>query len=81
MINVELFKLDRTGVHCSNINCKRNPQSMVNILGDVWYIKVDTTVVMINLGGSRAEYYCRDCIDDILHLIKSKLDSKLWAFH
>jgi hypothetical protein len=80
MIDIQIFKMERTGHHCANRNCKNNPEHMVNILGSVWYIKVDTTVATISVGG-RTEYYCRGCIDEVYQLMKQKLDSKLWAFH
>jgi hypothetical protein len=80
MISVELTKLEATGIHCANRDCKRLPEHTVNILGNVYYIKVDTTVAVITLGG-RHEYYCRGCIDEIYAMLRAKLDSKLWAFH
>lgn len=72
--------MDRSGVHCSNINCKKLPAHTINILGSVYYIRIDTTVAVISLGG-KEEYYCRGCIDEIYEMVKSKLDPKLWAFH
>lgn len=81
MLNIVLHKMDRTGVHCAHPECKKNPKYMVNILGSVWYIRVDTTVAVVTVGGSRAEYYCRECIDELFNEVRTKLDSKLWAFH
>ena len=80
MIQVELVKMDRTGVHCANPACQKDPRYLINILGDVWYIKVDTTVALISnrFGG---EYYCRGCVEEVLNLFRTKLDPKLWAFH
>lgn len=80
MLRIDLIKLDRTGIHCANKECKHNPEHMVNIIGHVWYIKVDTTVAQIMLGGN-VEYHCRGCIDELYKLLKQKLDPKLWAFH
>lgn len=81
MIDIQIIIMRDTGFRCANLNCKHNPEYMINILGNVWYIKIDTTVAVITLGGSRAEYYCRECIDEIYKYMKTKLDSKLWAFH
>lgn len=80
MIEVEIFRMQESGHHCRNPNCKRNPEHMINILGDVWYIKVDTTVARLAIK-SNEEYYCRGCIDELYLLFKAKLDAKLWAFH
>ena len=79
MINIELQKMNRTGIHCANKNCKHLPEHMVNILGSVYYIRVDTTVALISVSGY-TEYYCRGCIDEEYQLLKSKLDVKLWSF-
>ena len=80
MLHIQLEKLDITGLHCANFNCKKDPKYLINILGDVWYIKTDTTVAVISLSG-KTEYYCRGCIDELFQMIKTKLDSKLWVFH
>jgi hypothetical protein len=80
MLYIQLHKMDKTGVHCSNTNCKKNFRDTINILGSVYYIRVDTTVAIISLGG-KEEYYCRGCIDEIYDMIRAKLDPKLWAFH
>lgn len=80
MIDIQIHRLQSTGIHCTNKECKRNPNYMINILGSVWYIKVDTPVAIVMMGGT-AEYYCRDCIDWLYQYLKTKLDSKLWAFH
>jgi hypothetical protein len=84
LINIELQKMNITGTHCANKNCKRLPEYMVNILGSVYYIRVDTTVAVISMGSSNhgliVDYYCRGCIDEVYQLLKSKLDVKLWSF-
>lgn len=80
MIDIQIQRLQSTGIHCANRNCKHNPEYMINILGNVWYIKVDTPVALVLMSGS-VEYYCRDCIDFLYQYLKGKLDSKLWAFH
>lgn len=74
------MKLETSGIHCANRNCKHDPNHMINILGSVWYIKVDTTVAIVELTGNQ-EVYCRGCIDELYKMIKTKLDPKLWAFH
>jgi len=79
MLNIELQKMSRTGFHCANKKCKRLPEHTVNILGSVYYIRVDTTVALITMG-EYFEYYCRGCIDEVYQLLKSKLDVKLWSF-
>ena len=80
MLNIVIKRLDQTGVHCANKNCKRLPEYLINILGSVYYIKVDTTVAWVSLNGTH-DCYCRDCIDDLYQYVKTKLDAKLWAFH
>lgn len=82
MLQIKLTKLETTGIHCANKDCKKDPKHMVNIIGHVWYIKVDTTVAIVWLTtGSDLEYYCRGCIDDLYKMVKTTLDPKLWAFH
>jgi hypothetical protein len=81
MINISIIQMQQTGYHCSNPKCEHNPKHMINILGNVWYIKVDTSVAFITLTNGFGEYYCRGCIDEIYQIVKLKLDSSLWAFH
>lgn len=80
MLRIQLDKLQETGIHCSNPDCKKDPKHMINILGNVWYIRVETTVATVSLHGY-TEYYCRGCIDELYKMVKTKLDPKLWAFH
>lgn len=80
MIKIEIIHLQETGHRCANPKCQHDPKHMINILGNVWYIKVDTSVALISIG-SNWEYYCRGCIDDIYNVFKMKLDTKMWAFH
>jgi len=80
VLKITIVHLQETGHHCANPDCKHDPAHMVNILGSVWYIKVDTSVALISIGSSW-EYYCRGCIDAVYHLFKTKLDTKMWAFH
>ena len=80
MLHIRLEKLQYTGVHCACHACKKDPKYLINILGDVWYIKVDTTVAVVSMGG-KEEIYCRGCIDELYQMIRTKLDPKLWAFH
>lgn len=83
MIKIEVCKLDATGIKCSNPKCKHSPEYHNHILGNNYHIKPDTAVVYIWVGDymSIYEVYCRDCIDEIYQMIKSKLDTKLWPFH
>ena len=80
MLHIHLERLQVTGLHCANHSCKKDAKHLINILGDVWYIKIETTVAVVSMGG-KEEYYCRGCIDDLYQMIKTKLDPKLWAFH
>lgn len=80
MLHVQLHKLEMSGIHCANPECKKDPKHLVNILGHVWHIKVDTTVAIVSLQGKQ-ETYCRGCIPELYQMLKSKLDPKLWAFH
>lgn len=76
MIKVKIIKIQDMGYACANPSCKHNPEYHYNIIGEVWHMKVGTVAADIN-----SDYFCRDCIDDIYRMIKSKLDTKLWAFH
>jgi hypothetical protein len=80
MLHIRLEKLETTGIKCAHISCKKDPKYHINIIGSVWYIKVDSPVAIISLGG-KEEIYCRGCIDELYHMVKTKLDPKLWAFH
>jgi hypothetical protein len=80
MLKVYLEKLQASGIHCANPDCKKDPKYLVNILGHVWHVKVDTTIAVVSLGG-KEEYYCRGCIYELYQMLKTKLDPKLWAFH
>jgi hypothetical protein len=79
-MDIQIYRMQETGRHCNGKNCKRNPNYLINILGSVWYIKVDTVVAQFTIGGS-SEIYCRECIGDVYLMMKTKLDSKLWAYH
>lgn len=83
MIDIEIKIQDLSGFTCDNKDCKHNPEYSDNIIGDVFYIKKNTVVAIISLSdyeNGPYNLYCRDCIDDVYNQIKSKLDSKLWAF-
>jgi hypothetical protein len=80
MLYIRLHKLEMSGIHCAHPDCKKDPKHLINILGSVWHIKVDTTVAIVSLGG-KEETYCRGCIPELYQMVKSKLDPKLWAFH
>ena len=80
MIKIEIIYMQQDGHKCANPDCKHDPKDMINILGNVWNIRVDTSVAFISMSG-KGEYYCRSCIDHIYHLFKMKLDTKMWAFH
>jgi hypothetical protein len=80
MIQIDIIRMEHSGIHCANSNCKHSPEHMINILGNVWYIKVDTTAARLAIKHNE-EYYCRGCIDELYQMFKIKLDSKLWAFH
>lgn len=80
MLDINLYKLQYTGIRCSNKDCKKLPESVINILGSVYYIKIDTVVADIGIRGTN-EIYCHDCIPEVYKYIKSKLDPKFWAFH
>lgn len=78
MISLEVEVCDGFFI-CGNENCKRSTQYNYCVFGTTHYIKQGTICASIQVNNSR-EYYCRDCIGEIYNLIKSKLDSKLWAF-
>jgi hypothetical protein len=82
MIRVEIKTIsDYAMWACHNEQCKKLPQYILYLRrqslweGDRWFIKQGTTAAFIG-----HYVYCRDCIDEVYHLMKSKLDSKLWVF-
>jgi hypothetical protein len=85
MIHIEVLKVPTSGIRCDNSTCPHSPEYHDRIIGDNYFIKQDTTCFLIwlgdNISASSTEWYCRDCIDTVYQYIKSKLDSKLWAFH
>ena len=64
---------------CGNTNCQHSEKYHYVIMQNSHWIKQGTICARIKIDNS-IEYYCRDCIDEIYNLIKSKLDSKLWIF-
>lgn len=80
MISAKIFKLDYSGLICSNNNCKHNPEHHYNIIGEVFHIKQGVICLQITLLGIY-EIYCRDCIDIVYYNLKPVLDSKLWVFY
>ncbi len=83
-IEVEAYKGD--GGTCSGPNCKGLPEYIDYVARHPFggptacFIKKGTIVAFVWVHGSY-EIYCRDCIDDIFKLVKSKLDTNLWPFH
>jgi hypothetical protein len=83
-MHVEVKKIHWNGCQCSNENCKQLPQYIHYVEGPYhhskmdWYIKPDTIVAFV--GSGPHSIYCRDCIDELYLMLKSKLDSKLWSF-
>ena len=77
MIQVSVVRMQSTGYDCFNPDCKRNPEYHYNIVGQVWHIKVGHPVAFIFINNNH-EVYCRDCIDTVYLMLKSKLDSRLW---
>lgn len=85
MINIRTYEVWESGIKCCNTNCKHLPEYTDHIIGDNFYLKIGTICALISIQhfmyDMHSDIYCRDCIDEIYHLIKSKLDTKLWAFH
>lgn len=79
MIKIQVIKLESSGIQCDNKDCKKNPEYLYNIIGSVHHIRKNTTVAIVSVGNG-SEVYCRDCIDDVYHIAKTTLDSKLWVF-
>ena len=79
MFDIQIKKLEISGIQCYNKNCKHNPQYNYNIIGSVFHIKKDTIVAIVSVDNNY-NVFCRDCIDDVFNLIRSKMDSQLWAF-
>jgi hypothetical protein len=82
MINISTYEVWESGIKCNNTNCKHLPEYTDHIIGNNYFLKVGTICArwQITTTGN-GETYCRGCIDEIYQLIKSKLDTKLWAFH
>jgi len=88
MIHVEVKTIHWNGVQCSNEHCKRLPEYIHYTNSNYmqagggfrqdWFIKPGTIVAWVGNGADNI--YCRDCIDQVYQLLKSKLDSKLWVF-
>lgn len=79
MINFELDKLEQTGYKCDHPRCAHSPKYHWNVIGDVFHLKTDQTILVVTYGNTY-EVYCRDCIDLLYKEWKPILDSKLWAF-
>ena len=80
MISVNLEHLECSQVRCSNTGCRHLPEYIYPVVENTWFIKRGTIVAIVSLGSSY-ETYCRDCIDLVYQIVKSKLDAKLWVFH
>ena len=90
MITISIRKMHTNQLFCDNDNCKHLPEYtdyhkswFANAPGPQWTIKEGSICAMVGMKGSwvsSANYYCRDCIDDIYQLIKSQMDTNLWAF-
>lgn len=87
MIEANVFKMRCSGLTCANPECKHLPEYTYHILGNVYFIKVDSVCLRLSNNkiaadngdnGTYVEYYCRDCIDVVYKKLKPILDSKLW---
>lgn len=68
-------------LECSNPDCLHLSEYHEQV-GYNWKIKKGTMVAWVWLEEVEgADVYCRACIDEIYQYIKTKLDTKLWAFH
>jgi hypothetical protein len=85
MINISTYEVQESGIRCHNINCKNLPEYTDLIINGNYFLKQGTICAEIAIQRTPNVYfydtYCRGCIDEIYQLIKSKLDTKLWAFH
>lgn len=79
MIEAKIIKIDINGKHCDNSTCQHLSEYNYNILGNVYFIKHDSTCLVIMMDGG-VEYYCNGCIDEIYNKLKPVLDRKLWVF-
>jgi len=80
MINISVSTVAMSGIKCWNPNCKHLPEYTDNIIDDCYFLKRGTTMAIIYYSQG-FEIYCRDCIDEVYRILKSKLDTKLWPFH
>ena len=79
MINVKLWKVNRSGAMCCNIDCSHDPRYHFNIIGNVFHLREEQIALQIYFE-EEGEVYCRDCIDKVYQKLKPILDSKLWVF-
>lgn len=83
MLHVSIVKMHESGWTCGNPDCQHDPEYNWHVIGSVYHIKAGSLCAMTRIGNgpdSRTEFYCRPCIDEVYKMIKSKLDTKLWAF-
>jgi hypothetical protein len=79
MINISVETVEMPGIKCWNSKCKYLSEYIGHIIGDSYFLKQGSTMAIITTDNG-FEIYCRDCIDEVYRMIKSKLDTKLWAF-
>lgn len=78
MIHIEIRKVTESGLKCDNFDCSHS-QDLFDKVITTYYMKQDTTYAAVYLGG-KVDYYCRNCIDVFYKIVKSQMDTKLWAF-
>lgn len=78
MIKIWIEKMHNNSWQCAGAECQHLPEYFDKVLR-TYYIKEDSVVAWMQLDGP-LKAYCRPCIDQVYQYIKSKMDSKLWAF-
>lgn len=86
MIRVEIITAgeDQTAYYCDGDKCKHLPEFIDTAGVNNYWIKFGSPMAIVRITRGRnydlSNSYCRDCIDQIYREIKSKMDTKLWAF-
>lgn len=86
MIHIEVVTWDRSGYKCAHPECKKDPQYHDHILGEQFFLKQGEVVARVLMTDPHdsdnrvVNFYCRGCIHSIYELVKTQLDTNLWAF-
>ena len=71
--------VNKPGTMCRGTNCSNDPK----YINENGRIRKDSPCAQIMTNGStgyHSSYYCRNCLEDVLKLVKYTLDPKFWIF-